>query len=159
MSRLLLQVPLPLREAVYDMVAANRYSWFGRSKVCQVRRGCLHCCSVTWLQPAFFNYCAARCSEATSYLHSRTAVAPTYIWPASTPHLAVAAVFCCACSSLQVPDTSPGCSLPLERLLPNVVCPTPMHGQQCTHLHLAWHNLKPCCVTVHMSLTLLYLHA
>jgi predicted DCC family thiol-disulfide oxidoreductase YuxK len=39
---LLLQVPLPLREAVYDMVAANRYSWFGRSKVCQVRRGHLN---------------------------------------------------------------------------------------------------------------------
>jgi hypothetical protein len=33
---LLLQVPLPVREAVYDIVAANRYSWFGRSKVCQV---------------------------------------------------------------------------------------------------------------------------
>ncbi|WIA40667.1 hypothetical protein OEZ86_004370 [Tetradesmus obliquus] len=32
----LMAVPLPVREAVYDIVAANRYSWFGRSKVCQV---------------------------------------------------------------------------------------------------------------------------
>ncbi|KAF6254106.1 hypothetical protein COO60DRAFT_1703502 [Scenedesmus sp. NREL 46B-D3] len=32
----LLVVPLPVREAVYDFIAANRYSWFGRSQVCQV---------------------------------------------------------------------------------------------------------------------------
>lgn len=31
-----LQVPLPLREAVYDIVAANRYSWFGKTGQCQV---------------------------------------------------------------------------------------------------------------------------
>eukprot|EP00878_Enallax_costatus_P004976 GHUV01005232.1.p1 GENE.GHUV01005232.1~~GHUV01005232.1.p1 ORF type:complete len:179 (+),score=28.01 GHUV01005232.1:382-918(+) len=32
----LLVVPLPVREAVYDIVAANRYSWFGKTARCQV---------------------------------------------------------------------------------------------------------------------------
>jgi hypothetical protein len=30
------QVPLPIREAVYDMMAANRYKLFGKTAVCQV---------------------------------------------------------------------------------------------------------------------------
>jgi hypothetical protein len=45
-SLLPLQVPLPVREAVYDIVAANRYSWFGRSKVCQVRPAARLRCSL-----------------------------------------------------------------------------------------------------------------
>lgn len=31
------QVPLPVREAVYDMMAANRYKLFGKTPACQVR--------------------------------------------------------------------------------------------------------------------------
>lgn len=31
-----MQVPLPLREGLYDAVAARRYEWFGRSATCQV---------------------------------------------------------------------------------------------------------------------------
>lgn len=30
------QVPLPLRDAVYDVIAERRYQWFGRSARCQV---------------------------------------------------------------------------------------------------------------------------
>ncbi|HKL88784.1 MAG TPA: DCC1-like thiol-disulfide oxidoreductase family protein, partial [Salinibacter sp.] len=31
-----LVVPRPLRDAVYDWVAANRYRWFGRREQCRV---------------------------------------------------------------------------------------------------------------------------
>lgn len=34
--RLLLAVPRPLRDAVYDLVAANRYRWFGRRDACRI---------------------------------------------------------------------------------------------------------------------------
>lgn len=30
------QVPVPLRDAVYDLVAANRYRLFGRTQYCQI---------------------------------------------------------------------------------------------------------------------------
>jgi predicted DCC family thiol-disulfide oxidoreductase YuxK len=32
----LLVIPRPLRDAVYRLVAANRYRWFGKSDVCRV---------------------------------------------------------------------------------------------------------------------------
>eukprot|EP00775_Hariotina_reticulata_P001354 gene1354-1695_t len=32
----LLAVPLPVREAVFDVMAANRYTWFGKTAGCQV---------------------------------------------------------------------------------------------------------------------------
>src|SRR4051812_16158363 len=35
----LLLVPQPLRDAVYDFVARHRYHWFGRSDVCRVPTG------------------------------------------------------------------------------------------------------------------------
>lgn len=34
--RVLRFVPRPLRDAVYDVVAANRYRWFGRRETCAV---------------------------------------------------------------------------------------------------------------------------
>jgi hypothetical protein len=45
------QVPFPVREAVFDLVAKNRYRFFGRSDCCQVslwqgrRQGLLFCCA------------------------------------------------------------------------------------------------------------------
>jgi predicted DCC family thiol-disulfide oxidoreductase YuxK len=36
MMSLLLAVPAPLRDAVYDVVARRRYAWFGRSETCRV---------------------------------------------------------------------------------------------------------------------------
>ena len=35
-SRLLRIIPRFVRDAVYDIVARNRYSWFGRTEVCRV---------------------------------------------------------------------------------------------------------------------------
>jgi predicted DCC family thiol-disulfide oxidoreductase YuxK len=32
----LIVVPRPLRDAVYDLVARNRYRWFGREEACRV---------------------------------------------------------------------------------------------------------------------------
>jgi len=32
----LIAVPLPVREAVYDIMAKNRYRWFGKTDCCQV---------------------------------------------------------------------------------------------------------------------------
>ncbi len=34
--RVFLLVPLPVRDAVYDFVARNRYRWFGRRSTCRV---------------------------------------------------------------------------------------------------------------------------
>jgi predicted DCC family thiol-disulfide oxidoreductase YuxK len=29
-------LPVPLRDAVYDIVARNRYQWFGKATMCRV---------------------------------------------------------------------------------------------------------------------------
>jgi predicted DCC family thiol-disulfide oxidoreductase YuxK len=33
---LLLAVPAPVRDAVYDWIARHRYRWFGRSDTCEI---------------------------------------------------------------------------------------------------------------------------
>jgi hypothetical protein len=108
---LLLQMPLPVREAVYDIVAANRYSWFGRSKVCQVRRGCCCCCCRQHATSNTPKHLVGAPAARASVTDRDTVMLAGLLWCCSmyvlrSSQCCCCCCFCFCCCCCQVPDTS-----------------------------------------------------